>query len=199
MRIGALSTRTGTSRRLLRYYEEQGLLAPRRTPNGWRDYGEENVDRVLQIRGLLDAGLPTRLIKQILPCLDGTRTIVFPDATPEMLALLERERDQITRRIDGLSRNRAAICGYLEEVRRGAARRSSSPPAATARPPAASASRPPAGRLGSSVVAVSRQASSGLASSAAAPTAASASAAPLRRSHHSPVSSATTTTPTSTQ
>ena len=60
MRIGELSERTGTPRRLLRYYEEQGLLVPDRTPNGYRDYAERTVDRVLQIRGLLEAGLPTR-------------------------------------------------------------------------------------------------------------------------------------------
>ncbi|OXM72955.1 MULTISPECIES: MerR family transcriptional regulator [Amycolatopsis] len=119
MRIGELSQRTETPRRLLRYYEEQGLIVSRRLPNGYRDYDEYNVDRVLQIRGLLDAGLPTRIIKQILPCLDKPRTIYFPDATPEMLATLERERDRMTRRIDCLTRNRDAISEYLDIVRRG--------------------------------------------------------------------------------
>ena len=27
------------------------------------------MDRVLQIRGLLESGMPTRMIKRILPCL----------------------------------------------------------------------------------------------------------------------------------
>jgi DNA-binding transcriptional MerR regulator len=117
MRIGELAERTGTSRRLLRYYEEQGLVIPDRLPNGYRDYDERLVDRVMQIRGLLDAGLPTRIIKQILPCLDRPRTIHFPDATPEMLATLERERDQMTRRIECLTRNRDAIAEYLDVVR----------------------------------------------------------------------------------
>ena len=31
MQIGELSARTGASVRMLRYYEEQGLLEPRRT------------------------------------------------------------------------------------------------------------------------------------------------------------------------
>ncbi|MFJ8817976.1 MerR family transcriptional regulator [Amycolatopsis thermoflava] len=119
MRIGELSERTETPRRLLRYYEEQGLIVSRRLPNGYRDYDEYNVDRVLQIRGLLDAGLPTRIIKQILPCLDKPRTIYFPDATPEMLATLEQEQDRMTRRIDCLTRNRDAISEYLDIVRQG--------------------------------------------------------------------------------
>ncbi|QGZ47368.1 MerR family transcriptional regulator [Streptomyces sp. QHH-9511] len=117
MRIGELSERTGTPRRLLRYYEEQGLIVADRTPNGYRAYDEPNVDRVLQIRGLLDAGLPTRIIKQILPCLDKPRIIHFSDATPEMLATLEGERDRMTERIRFLTRNRDAVAEYLDAVR----------------------------------------------------------------------------------
>lgn len=75
------------------------------------------MDRVLQIRGLLDAGLPTRIIKQILPCLDKPRVIHFADATPEMLATLEPERDRMTARIECLVRNRDAVAEYLEAVR----------------------------------------------------------------------------------
>ncbi|MFB4301642.1 MerR family transcriptional regulator [Actinomadura sp. NTSP31] len=117
MRIGRLSELTGVSPRLLRYYEEQGLIISERCANGYRDYDERSVDRVLQIRGLLDAGLPTRIIKQILPCLDKPRRIVFSDATPEMLATLEGELQRMSRRIECLARNRDAIAGYLEEVR----------------------------------------------------------------------------------
>ncbi|MEU5387357.1 MerR family transcriptional regulator [Kitasatospora cineracea] len=119
MRIGELSERTNTSRRLLRYYEEQLLIVSARMPNGYREYDERFVDRVLQIRGLLDAGLPIRIIKQILPCLDKPRTIHFPDATPEMLDTLRRERDRMTERIDCLIRNRDSVSEYLDEVSKG--------------------------------------------------------------------------------
>ncbi|MDP9861879.1 MULTISPECIES: MerR family transcriptional regulator [Streptosporangium] len=117
MRIGELSRRTDTPTRLLRYYEEQGLITPARRDNGYRDYGECLVDRVQQIRGLLDVGLPTRVIRQILPFLDRPCTILFSDATPELLALLERERDRMDERIACLARNRDAITAYLEAVR----------------------------------------------------------------------------------
>ncbi|MET7762666.1 MerR family transcriptional regulator [Streptomyces sp. NPDC005393] len=117
MRIGELSERTGTPRRLLRYYEEQALIIPDRCANGYRAYDERLVDRVLQIRGLLDAGLPTRIIKRILPCLGKPRTIHFSDAIPpEMIATLENERDRMTERIRCLTRNRDAIAGYLDAV-----------------------------------------------------------------------------------
>lgn len=117
MRIGELAERTDTSRRLLRYYEEQGLIVSVRCANGYRDYAPSDVDRVMQIRGLLDSGLPTRIIKRILPCLDQPRAIHIADATPEMLETLEQERDRMTRRIRFLTRNRDAIAEYLGAVR----------------------------------------------------------------------------------
>ncbi|KAA2263252.1 MerR family transcriptional regulator [Solihabitans fulvus] len=117
MRIGELSERTGTPRRLLRYYEEQTLILPDRSANGYREYDERIVDRVMQIRGLLDAGLPTRIIKQILPCLDKPKVIHISDATPEMIATLELERDRMTSRVNCLTRNRDAIAEYLDAVR----------------------------------------------------------------------------------
>lgn len=117
MRIGELSERTGTPRRLLRYYEEQGLITPRRCANGYRDYSEEFPDRILQIRGLIDAGLPTRIIREILPCLDRPQVIHMADATPEMIATLEQERDRMSSRIDCLARNRDAIAAYIDAVR----------------------------------------------------------------------------------
>jgi DNA-binding transcriptional MerR regulator len=118
MRIGELSERTGTSRRLLRYYEEQGLIGAKRHPNGYREYDESFVDKVRQIRELLASGLPTRVIRQILPCLDSPRVIHVADATPETIATLERERERMTDRIRTLEHNRDAITEYLDRVRR---------------------------------------------------------------------------------
>jgi DNA-binding transcriptional MerR regulator len=116
MRIGELAERTGVSRRLLRYYEEQGLLVPSRAVNGYREYVEAHVDVVLQISGLLDAGLPTRIIRQLLPCLDQPETIYVPDVTPEMIATLQREQARLSERIDFLTRNRDAVADYLDKV-----------------------------------------------------------------------------------
>ena len=118
MKIGQLAERTGVSRRLLRYYEEQGLLTPSRALNGYREYGEAHVDVVLQITGLLDAGLPTRIIAQLLPCLDQPETIYVPDVTPEMIVTLRREQARLSERIDFLTRNRDAVADYVDKVLR---------------------------------------------------------------------------------
>ena len=116
MRIGELAARTGVSPRLLRYYEEQRLITPSRALNGYREYGESHADVVLQIKGLLEAGLPTRIIQQLLPCLDKPQTIYVPDVTPEMIATLQREQARLSDRIEFLTRNRDAIADYLDTV-----------------------------------------------------------------------------------
>ena len=117
MLIGELARLTDTPARSLRSYEEQRLIVRRRLPNGYREYDDYLVDRVIQIRGLLDTGLPTRIIKQILPCLGQPREIHFSDAVPEMVETLEHERDRMSQRIECLIRNRDAISSYLEAVR----------------------------------------------------------------------------------
>ena len=117
MRIGELAERTRTSPRLLRYYEEQGLIRVGRAANGYRDYDERLVDQVVHIRGLLDAGLPTRIIKQILPCLQDPADIHFADATPEIIAVLEYQRDRLADRVDLLARNRDAMTAYIDSLR----------------------------------------------------------------------------------
>jgi DNA-binding transcriptional MerR regulator len=119
VRIGELAARTDVPTRMLRYYEEQGLLVSMRTPNGYRDYPEAAVERVVQIRGLLDAGLPTRIIRAILPCL-GEGAIHVEEATPELIADLEEYHALLDSRTQCLARNRDAIATYLETVRKPA-------------------------------------------------------------------------------
>ncbi|MFJ4787386.1 MerR family transcriptional regulator [Streptomyces sp. NPDC088794] len=119
MKIGELSRRTGVPTRLLRYYEEQDLLSPDRTENGYRDYGESAVRDVQQIRGLLDSGLTTEMIRAILPYLSGPDEILLPAdrLTPETAALLQDHVDRIQARIDCLARNRDRLRAYLSAVR----------------------------------------------------------------------------------
>lgn len=116
MRIGELSARSGVPSRMLRYYEEQGLVTPRRLDNGYRSYDEYLVDRVGKIRDLIEAGIPTRIIGCILPCLGRPQTIVVADPDPELRAILLQERDKMTQKIDLLIQNRDSITRYIEAM-----------------------------------------------------------------------------------
>ena len=71
MRIGQLAKATDTTTRALRFYEERGLLSSRRAVNGYRMYDETAVNRVANIRYLLDAGLTLDDIEHFGYCLDG--------------------------------------------------------------------------------------------------------------------------------
>lgn len=106
MRIGELAERAGVSTRALRYYEEQRLLEPERSAGGQRTYPDTAVDRVRLIRQLYAAGLPSRSIVPLVPCMVSGR------ATPELLDRLAAERD----RIDGQIRELTAARERLDEV-----------------------------------------------------------------------------------
>ncbi|MCM2416401.1 MerR family transcriptional regulator [Streptomyces sp. RKAG290] len=100
MRIGELAARTGVSVRALRYYEEQHLLTSRRSPSGQRHYSASAVGRVELIQQLYAAGLSSRTIVDLVPC------VVEGTATPELLERLAAERAHIDRRITDLTQAR---------------------------------------------------------------------------------------------
>jgi DNA-binding transcriptional MerR regulator len=103
MRIGELATRAGVSVRALRYYEEQHLLASERSPSGQRHYPDSAVDRVQLIQQLYAAGLTSKSIAELLPC------VVNGEATPELLDRLTTERDRIDRQIGDLASARVRL------------------------------------------------------------------------------------------
>lgn len=110
MRIGELAASTGVSPRMLRYYEENGLLASTRSAAGQRWYDGATVSVVARIRRLQDAGLPIRLIGQILDCACGSELEVEPCLTPVVRAQLDRIDADLARRLEQRS-NLAALVG----------------------------------------------------------------------------------------
>jgi DNA-binding transcriptional MerR regulator len=124
VQIGELGARTGASARMLRYYEEQGLLKPRRTEGGFRIYAEEDVAAVRRIRCLLAAALPIEVIAMVLAC-TGEREIEIPQKTQlcrPLMEVLEGELDTLNSKIDELLTSREALQGVLADVREVLAR-----------------------------------------------------------------------------
>ncbi|MCF2527974.1 MerR family transcriptional regulator [Yinghuangia soli] len=113
MLIGELSRRTGVGARLLRYYEEQGLLVPRRGTNGYREYDADAVVTVRQVRALLEAGLSTEVIRAVLPCVHGE----LPEFEwcVDVRAILDRELAAADERIGDLNRSRDNLAGFLAQ------------------------------------------------------------------------------------
>lgn len=116
MKIGELAARTGVTPRLIRYYEQQDLLAAERQPNGYRDYGEAHVERVERVAGLVQAGIPTRLVKVLMDAEDACAR-EEPTCPAEVAALLAAELDGLEKRIACLSRSRDTIHRFLDQTR----------------------------------------------------------------------------------
>lgn len=108
MRIGEPAEATGVSALSLRYYEDQGLLRAHRTPAGHRRYTSGDVERVVQIQQLYAAGLCSRVIAELLPCLDA------PPA--ERTGHLETRLVQERQRLEAAVREAIRARDTLEEV-----------------------------------------------------------------------------------
>lgn len=106
MRIGEVAHATGVSIRSLRYYESTGLITSSRGANGWRDFSFDTVDRVITIQHLFAAGLCSRRITELLPCLEAPaaiRTTYLESALQTEIDRLHDQRRQIERELALLS------------------------------------------------------------------------------------------------
>ena len=93
--VKALAELAGVTPRTLRWYDQKGLLKPRRTTEaGYRLYGPEEVDRLQAILFYKELGLELEAVREILDAPDFDRTA----ALQSHLAELESRR----RRLDAL-------------------------------------------------------------------------------------------------
>lgn len=88
MKINEVEALSGIPKKNIRFYEEQGLLCPRRNPeNGYRDYGEEDVELLRRIRLLRKLDVP---IDEIRLMFSGSHTL--GDGMRRHLICLERQQ-----------------------------------------------------------------------------------------------------------
>ncbi|WKX68689.1 MerR family transcriptional regulator [Streptomyces sp. XD-27] len=112
MRIGELAERTGVSTRSLRYYEAQGLLRARRAANGYREYGDEDLRMVREIRSLLDLGFGLEDTRPFVECLRGGHEA--GDRCPDSIAVYRRKLAELDACIARLGEVRERVAAQLE-------------------------------------------------------------------------------------
>lgn len=66
MKINEVEQLVGISKRNIRFYEKEGLLSPgRNADNGYRDYGEEDVETLRKIKLLRKLDVPLEEIRRM--------------------------------------------------------------------------------------------------------------------------------------
>lgn len=104
MRINEVERLVGVTKKNIRFYEAEGLLAPRRSSeNGYRDYAEADVETLRQIKLLRKLGVPIEEIRRLQ---SGRLTVA--DA-------MRRHQVTIDRDVENLTKARA-VCGRLAET-----------------------------------------------------------------------------------
>ena len=91
MKINEVEALVGITRKNIRFYESEGLLAPRRnSENGYRDYGDGEVAALLRIKLMRKLGVSLEEIRQMQ---SGVHTV--GDGMRRHLVTLERDRDNL--------------------------------------------------------------------------------------------------------
>lgn len=109
LRVGELAARTGVTARMLRHYENEGILRAARSSSGQRLFDGDAVERVRFIRELLAAGLPIRVIRELVDCIHEPGRLE-PCAVPLLVDHL-REHDA---RIAELASTRESLQGLID-------------------------------------------------------------------------------------
>ena len=103
MKINEVETRVGITKKNIRFYEEKGLVSPKRDEtNGYREYSEEDVMVLQKVKLLRQLSVP---IDEILKLEKGYFTL--EDCMHRHIILLDRETENI-------SQNRQ-ICAKIVE------------------------------------------------------------------------------------
>ncbi|WP_236788152.1 MerR family transcriptional regulator [Amycolatopsis sp. GM8] len=114
MRIGELAQRAGTTTRALRFYESQGLLKAQRSANGYRDYGEDDIRLVSEIRMLQAFGLSLDDTRPFVECLRAGHET--GDSCADSIEVYQRKIDEVTACIARLTEVRETLLAKLADA-----------------------------------------------------------------------------------
>ena len=85
MKINDVEQAIGITKKNIRFYEQEGLLNPVRSTNGYRDYSDKDVETLRQIKLLRKLDIPLEEIKHL-----QSGTLTLADCLRRHLIVLER-------------------------------------------------------------------------------------------------------------
>ena len=116
MRIGELARRSDLSRDTIRFYERNGLIvsSPGQSPtNGYRDYGEDNVERLSMIREARRAGFSVADLRLFMQQIEqaGPADFETDDYLREKIAEVEAKISRMKKFLGTLKAAQQALQG----------------------------------------------------------------------------------------
>lgn len=112
-----VQNRTGLTRKAIEYYEEKGLINPKRLENGYRDYSDQDIEILKEISLFSKVGLSVVEIKEILHSQDSSLPTILRNKEYELdiekkkrdvlkLIINGEEQDTISKELDLLEANK---------------------------------------------------------------------------------------------
>ena len=110
LNIGAAARASGVSARMIRHYEEIGLLPqPRRTGSGYRVYREAEVHKLRFVRRARDLGFSIKEIKDLLGLWDNRRR-----RSADVKKLAQKHVAELEERISQMQAMRRTLLALVE-------------------------------------------------------------------------------------
>ncbi len=99
---------------MLRYYEEQGILTPKRTDTGYRVYSEQDYQTIERVKLLSAAGMTLKTMLLFLPCIRAERPIFEP--CDELRTVLQQQISATNSKMKELAKSKAILSEFLTEI-----------------------------------------------------------------------------------
>ena len=109
MNIGDVARLTGLQPKTIRYYEEIGLVLPKRADNGYRAYGDDDAHRLAFIQRARSLGFTIEECRTLLSLYDDTHR-----ASCDVKALAMEKRAEIDRKLMELQGLRATLTALID-------------------------------------------------------------------------------------
>ena len=114
MLISELAREAGVTTKAVRYYESIGLIAAERRPNGYREYGDGDVQLVREIRDLGALGIRVEQSRPFLECLVAGHG--NGDDCADARAIYRAAITEFEARIAELTARRDAVMALLDDA-----------------------------------------------------------------------------------